>query len=113
MKTCPTSNMNRSQLWGFEVSHIVISLGMLSVSDIFLNIIGAPLMLAWGFGLLTLAGLRFVSHGQKNGHLELLMRFILEPHIFLGHGGRVRGPVIPLTSGPVTSLTLASTLGAR
>lgn len=88
MKSCPTSNMNKSQLWGFEVSHIVISFTVLAVTNVFLNIVGAPLFLSWGMGFVTLAALRVVSHGQKNGHLEMLFRFVLEPHIFLGHRGR-------------------------
>ena len=80
--------MNRSQLWGFEVSHIVISFGLLAFSDIVFNIVGVPLIFSWVLCFLSLVSLRVISHGQKNGHLELLMRFILEPHIFLGHRGR-------------------------
>ena len=91
MKNCPTSNMNRSTLWGFEVNHIVGAFAVLAVSNVFFNVIGAPLILSWGMGLIVLAVLRFVSHGQKNGHLELLLRFLVEPHIFLGHKGRARG----------------------
>ena len=87
MKSCPTSNMNRSQLWGFEVSHIVTAFAILAASNVLLNIFHAPLFLSWISGLGTLAILRFVSHGQKNGHLELLARFIIEPHIYLGHQG--------------------------
>ena len=100
--------MNRSELWGFEVSHIVASLGVLSLSDIFLNIVGWPLILAWIFGLLTLAILRVISHGQKNGHLELLVRFIFEPHMFLGHKAHATASA-PLTLGTSNSaLTLAT-----
>lgn len=88
MKACPTSNMNRSKLWGFEVSQIVASFFVLAASNIVLNIIGAPLFLSWIFGILTLIGLRALSHGQKNGHLELLLRFAFEPHLFLGHRNR-------------------------
>lgn len=88
MKNCPTSNMNRSQLWGFEVSHIVTAFSVLAGSNVILNIMKAPLLLSWGLGIGTLAILRFISHGQKNGHLELLMRFVIEPHIYLGHAGR-------------------------
>jgi len=89
MKSCPTSNMNRSQLWGFEVSHIVTAFAVLASSNVLLNITGAPLFLSWAFGLGTLAILRIISHGQKNGHLELLARFVIEPHLYLGHqGGR-------------------------
>ena len=88
MKNCPTSNMNRSQLWGFEVGHIVSSFGMLAGSNVLLNITGGPLILSWLFGIATLIILRFVSHGQKNGHLELLARFTVFPHLYLGHMDR-------------------------
>jgi hypothetical protein len=89
MKNCPTSNMNRSQLWGFEVSHIIVSFGVLTVSNIGLSAFGMPLLLSWFVALSTLCLLRVVSLGQKDGHLELWARFTLEPHIFLGH--RFRG----------------------
>jgi hypothetical protein len=88
MKNCPTSNMNKSQLWGFDVSQIVASFFVLAGSNVILNILGLPLILSWALGLATLAGLRIFSHGQKNGHLEMLARFITEPHIFLGHKDR-------------------------
>ena len=88
MKSCPTSNMNRSKLWGFEVSHIVASFAVLAGSNVLLNIFKAPLIFSWAAGLLALTVLRVISHGQKDGHLELLARFILEPHIFLGHKSR-------------------------
>lgn len=80
--------MNRSQLWGFEVSHIVAAFGVLAGTNVTLNIFGAPLIFSWVLGLITLTTLRIISHGQKNGHLELLSRFVVEPHIFLGHQGR-------------------------
>lgn len=85
MKNCPTSNMNRSTFWGFEVSQIIAAFAVLASSNMLLNIFGAPLILSWGLGLTTLVALRVVSHGQKNGHLELLLRFLIEPHIYLGH----------------------------
>jgi hypothetical protein len=88
MKNCPTSNMNRSRFWGFEVSHIVTSFSMLAGSNVALNILGGPLILSWAFGIATLAALRVVSHGQKNGHLELQGRFLTEPHLYLGHRSR-------------------------
>lgn len=88
MKNCPTSNMNRSQFWGFEVSHIIISFTVLAGTNVMLNIFRLPLILSWVMGLLTLGVLRLVSHGQKNGHLELLLRFVFEPHVYLGHAGR-------------------------
>lgn len=88
MKNCPTSNMNRSQLWGFEVAHIVASIVVLTFTNVFLNFLNGPLILSWVTGLATLGILRVVSHGQKTGHLELLLRFMTSPHIYLGHRGR-------------------------
>ncbi len=88
MKNCPTSNMNKSKFWGFEVSHIVASFLALAASNVVFNIIGIPLIFSWAVGLTILAVLRVVSHGQKNGHLELLIRFVLDPHLYLGHKGR-------------------------
>lgn len=90
MKNCPTSNMNKSKLWGFEVSQIVAAFFVLASSNVILNISGNPLILSWVAGIGTLITLRIVSHGQKNGHLELLARFVAEPHIYLGHSLRTK-----------------------
>lgn len=88
MTSCPTSNMNKSRLWGFEVSQIVAAFFVLASSNVALNIVGLPLIFSWVLGLSTLATLRVISHGQKNGHLELLARFVVESHLYLGHRGR-------------------------
>lgn len=88
MKNCPTSNMIRSKFWGFEVSHIVGSFTILAGSNVLLNILGLPLILSWIFGISALLVLRFISHGQKDGHLELLAKFVLQPHLYLGHKER-------------------------
>lgn len=88
MKNCPTSNMNKSTLWGFDVSQIVAAFFVLASSNVILNIIGAPLILSWALGIATLISLRIISHGQKNGHLELLVKYLIEPHLFLGHKAR-------------------------
>jgi hypothetical protein len=88
MKPCPTSNMNRSKLWGFEVSQIVTSFVILAGSNVLLNVLGLPLIFSWACGIGTLLILRVVSHGQKSGHLELLARYLSGSHIYLGHQGR-------------------------
>jgi hypothetical protein len=88
MKNCPTSNMNKSKLWGFDVSQIVASFFVLAASNVLLGIFGGPLIISWVLGLSTLATLRIISNGQKNGHLELLIRFCVEPHLYLGHTDR-------------------------
>ena len=85
MKPCPTSNMNRSKFWGFEVSHVIASLGVLAISNILLNTVGASVLISWILGFSTLIALRIVSHGQKQGHLEMLLKYTISPHIFLGH----------------------------
>lgn len=88
MKNCPTSNMNRSQFWGFEVSHVILAFAILAFSNVLLNLLNLPLLLSWIFAGVSLAALRVVSHGQKNGHLELMARFLTQPHLYLGHAGR-------------------------
>jgi hypothetical protein len=80
--------MNKSKLWGFEVSQIVSAFFVLAASNVLLNILGGPLILSWVAGILTLIGLRIISHGQKNGHLELLGRYVIDPHVYLGHFDR-------------------------
>jgi hypothetical protein len=88
MKNCPTSNVNRSKLWGFEVSQIIAAFVALTVSNIGLSAFGGPIILSWVIGGGVLAILRLISVGQKDGHLELTVRFIFEPHLFLGHSER-------------------------
>lgn len=77
--------MNRSKFCGFEVSHVIASLVVLAMSNILLNMLGAPILVSWGLGVGTLLTLRVISHGQKQGHLEMLVKFTVSPHIFLGH----------------------------
>lgn len=81
----PTSLQGKSQLWGFEVSHIVGSFMVLALSNVGLQMMNMPLIFSWALALLSLALLRVMSIGQKSGHLELLTRFYFQPHIFLGH----------------------------
>ena len=88
MKDCPTSNINKSRLWGFEVSHIIASFGVLTVTNVLLSITGQPVVLSWAFGLLSLVTFRILSHGEKAGHLELKARFASSPHLYLGHKSR-------------------------
>lgn len=88
MKDCPTSNMNKSRLWGFEVSHIIASFAVLTITNVLLGITGFPVVLSWGFGVLSLFTLRLLSHGEKAGHLELKAWFYGSPRVFLGHQSR-------------------------
>lgn len=77
--------MNKSTFWGFDVSHIVSAFFSLAASNVLLSIMGLPLIFSWIVGGGTLLVLRIISHGQKNGHLELLGKFVLQPHIYIGH----------------------------
>ena len=88
MKPCPTSNMNRSKMWGFEVGQILTAFCILALSNVTLSIVGGPLIFSWVLGLASLVIFRVISIGQKNGHLELLLRYISEPHVFCGHKER-------------------------
>jgi hypothetical protein len=88
MRACPTSNMNRSRLWGFEVSHIITAFALLTASNIVLNVLKYPLILSWLIGASALIVLRVLSLGQKEGHLELLLQFTIFPHLYLGHRPR-------------------------
>lgn len=83
--------MNKSKLWGFEVSQIVSSFFVLAGTNVALNIMGLPLFFSWIFGIATLLALRVISHGQKNGHLELLAKFATQPHLYIGHKDRKHG----------------------
>ncbi len=82
--------MNRSKLWGFEVSQIVTAFLALAASNVALNILGLPLIFSWVAGIVTLVTLRVISHGQKNGHLELMGRYLTAPHLYLGQQGSKR-----------------------
>lgn len=90
MKNCPTSNLNRSKFWGFEVSQILTAFVVLAGTNLFLNFLNWPLIFSWIAGLSTLLLLKVISHGQKNGHLELAALFVREPHVYLGHRDRER-----------------------
>ena len=65
MKSCPTSNMNKSQLWGFEVGHIVAGFGILATTNVFLNILGGPLIFSWVAELAHI--LLFIAGATDNG----------------------------------------------
>ena len=88
MKNCPTSNMNKSKFWGFDVGHIVGSFAVLALSNVILNILNLPLAFSWAFGITTLITLRVISSGQKEGHLELMIKYLTSPHVYLGHKER-------------------------
>lgn len=80
----PTIHMKKGKLWGFEIQHIISAAIMLIVSNIFLNIINAPLILSWVFAIVTLLALRLLSLGKKAGHLGFLVCWLKDPHLYLG-----------------------------
>ena len=86
MKPCPTSNMNKSRMWGFEVTHIIFAVSILMLTNLLISFVHGPLFI----GLGTLVTLRVLSIGQKEGHIEMVSQYIIQPHIFLGHANRIK-----------------------
>lgn len=80
--------MNKSRFWGFEVSHILVSFCLMVLVNFVMSMLGWPLFVSWLVGIATLVLLRLLSIGQKTGHLELWLRFMAGPHLFLGHKRR-------------------------
>ena len=80
----PTGNLKKSQLWGFEISHIIVSFGLMMVSNFLLSALKLPVFTSWIVGILCLMVLRIMSIGKKAGHLGFLMNFLIKPRIHLG-----------------------------
>ncbi len=85
----PTCHLKRSHIWGFEVAHLGLSLGLMMLSNFALSALGLPVVISWGLGLGLLVSLRVLSIGHKAGHLGFLLRFLVMPRIFIG--ARLRG----------------------
>jgi hypothetical protein len=80
----PASRIAKSELWGFEITHLLGAIGVLAASNFLLSLLRQPTILSWIGGLFTLALLRLLSVGQKPGHLQFLMEWLGRPHVFLG-----------------------------
>lgn len=84
MRNNPTCHLRKSQLWGFEVSHILVSFSVMMASNLMLSALGLPVFLSWILGLFCLAILRILSVGKKAGHMGFLFSFLVYPRVFLG-----------------------------
>lgn len=84
MLSNPASRIAKSELWGFEITHLLGALGVLGVSNFLLSLLRFPTILSWIVGVLTLIALRLMSAGQKPGHLLFVLEWLSKPHIHLG-----------------------------
>lgn len=91
MQSNPTCHLKRSHVWGFEIAHLGVSLGIMMLSNFALSALGLPVFISWVLGLTLLFTLRILSIGQKAGHLGFLLRFLMMPRLYLGSRLRARG----------------------
>ncbi len=80
----PTAKLSRSHIWGFEVSHVLIAVGLMMATNTVFSIVGFPVIFSWAIGIGSLLGLRLVSHGKKSGHISFLLLKVSQPTILLG-----------------------------
>lgn len=80
----PTAKLSRSQIWGFEVSHVLIAVSIMLATNSAFSLFGIPVIFSWAIGIGALLGLRLVSHGKKSGHISFLLLKISQPSILLG-----------------------------
>lgn len=80
----PTIHLKKGKLWGFDVQHILLSIGVLVVCNVLLGFFDLPLFISWVAGLSSLVILRIVSSGKKAGHLGFFIQWLSQSHIFLG-----------------------------
>lgn len=80
----PMSFIKKSELWGFEVAHILGAFSAMTAVNFACSWFHLPLSLSWGAGIVTLLVLRLLSLGKKAGHLGFLAQWLIEPHVYLG-----------------------------
>jgi hypothetical protein len=84
MQTNPTCHLKRSELWGFEVSHIIVSFGVMMLTNIICSALKLPVFASWIVGLGCLAVLRLLSIGKKAGHMGFVALYLTRPRLYLG-----------------------------
>lgn len=84
MQTNPTCHLKRSELWGFEVSHIIVSFGLMMLTNVICSALKLPVFASWIVGLGCLAVLRLLSIGKKAGHMGFVALFLTRPRLHLG-----------------------------
>lgn len=90
MLSNPTCHLKSSQLWGFEIVHIVSSFAVMMLSNLLFSALNLPVVTSWVLGILMLAGLRIASIGKKVGHLGFLASYLIQPRFYLGCALRKR-----------------------
>ena len=84
MQTNPTCHLKRSELWGFEVSHIIVSFGVMMITNVICSALKLPVFASWIVGLGCLGVLRLLSIGKKAGHLGFVAHYLTRPRLYLG-----------------------------
>ncbi len=80
----PTSKLSKSQLWGFEITHLLIALGVMLTSNSLLSMTGLPVIFSWLVAAIALVALKASSAGKRPGHLGFVIARVCTPRIFLG-----------------------------
>ncbi len=84
MLSNPTCHLKRSELWGFEISHIVVSFGLMMFTNLICSALKLPVIASWIMGLGCLAVLRLLSLGKKAGHLGFVALYLTRYRLYLG-----------------------------
>ncbi len=84
MQNNPTCHLKRSELWGFEVTHIVVSFAVMMLTNILCSALKLPVIASWIIGLGCLGALRLLSLGKKAGHLGFVALYLTRPRLYLG-----------------------------
>jgi hypothetical protein len=84
MQSNPTCQLRRSQLWGFEISHIIVSFAVLMLTNLACSALKLPVISSWIVGLGCLTVLRLLSIGKKAGHLGFVALYLSRPRLYLG-----------------------------
>ena len=84
MQTNPTCHLKRSELWGFEVTHIIVSFGVMMLTNLICSALKLPVFASWIAGIGCLAVLRLLSIGKKAGHMGFVALYLTRPRLYLG-----------------------------
>jgi len=84
MQSNPTCHLKRSELWGFEVSHIVVSFIFMMLTNLICSALKLPVFASWFVGIGTLSVLRLLSIGKKAGHLGFVALYLVRSRLYLG-----------------------------
>jgi len=90
----PTAKLSKSQIWGFEVAHLLIAVVTMLTSNTVFSILGVPVIFSWAVGIVCLLTLRVVSHGKKLGHVSFIFQRFANAPILLGSRVNLKKEVV-------------------